>query len=66
MVIIACSSIGIILCWIIRWDSHFHEHEESGVKHRSMFSEYPPTRQYNRNESCTSVMTCVEPSLQNE
>ncbi|KAI8880927.1 hypothetical protein K501DRAFT_296163 [Backusella circina FSU 941] len=64
MAIIACSSIGIIMCWIIRWDSHYHDHEENANKHRSMFSDYPsPVRQYNRNESSEAFSEHVQATI---
>lgn len=47
MAIIACSSIAVIMCWVMRW-------EKPDLIQRSV---------HPNNGSCTSVLTCVEPSL---
>jgi hypothetical protein len=69
MAIIACSSIGVIMCWVIRWD-HPLTDVELASKHRSTISTTTMLqtnensgRTFNPNNSCASVLTCVEPSL---
>lgn len=52
MAIIACSSIAVIICWVIRWERQDIE----SLKHQSHLS-------ITNDASCTSVLTCVEPSL---
>lgn len=56
MAIIACSSIAVIMCWVIRWE---RPDIESIIKHRSTVS----IQDLPSNGSCASVLTCVEPSL---
>lgn len=77
MAIIACSSIAVIMCWVIRWEHPLSDIETTTIidKHRSttisigasstmmLANENPTTRTFNPNASCTSVLTCVEPSL---
>jgi hypothetical protein len=75
MAIIACSSIAVILCWVIRWEHPLSDLETATIaaKHRSTLSILPnhdmmiensTLRDLNANNvSCTSVLTCVEPSL---
>lgn len=72
MAIIACSSIAVIFCWVIRWEHPLLPTSES--KHRSLLSistagsaredmNEITSGTFNPNASCTSVLTCVEPSL---
>lgn len=68
MAIIACSSIAVIMCWVIRWDHPLSDIEAATIaaKHRSTISTttmLQATENSGRNNSVTSVLTCVEPSL---
>jgi hypothetical protein len=77
MAIIACSAIAVIMCWVIRWEHPLSDIETATIgnkQHRSTLSigsmmmvanENPQSSvaPFNPNASCTSVLTCVEPSL---
>lgn len=51
MAILASSTIAVIMCWVMRWEYM----DPETIKQQLAMQ--------NNNASCTSVLTCVEPSL---